>query len=373
MRAAKLIYDVPEKNADLYYACGFKAPDPFLFIEHRGRKTMVMSDLEIDRARREARVDRVLSINPFAERARKHKAGASLPEMIREVLREMRVARIAVPRTTPFALVDALRATGCRVEAGDQPFYPERYRKSPAELNLIAQAQRAVFAAMAMSRDVLAGSRIKGRHLLYRGKLLTSERLRTMINVFLLERGFQATDTIVACGSHAIDPHDVGSGPLLANQAVIVDIFPRSIESYYCGDATRTFCRGRASEALREMYATVLKAQKLGIGMVREGINGRTIHEAIHALFAKSGYRTGVRDGRNEGFFHGTGHGIGLEVHEEPARITSRDYRLARGNVFSVEPGLYYSGIGGVRIEDLVVVRPKGCEVIGGFPKQLEL
>ena len=373
MRAAKLIYDVPEKNADLYYACGFKAPDPFLFIEHRGIKTMVMSDLEIDRARREAAVDRVLSMNPFNERARKKSKDAGLAEMVREVLRELKVKSIAVPRTTPFALVDALRAKGCRVEAGAQPFYPERYQKSAAELRLIAEAQRTVFAAMALSRDVLSASRIKGRNLVHRGKTLTSERLRTMINVFLLERGFQATDTIVSCGSHAIDPHDIGSGPLLANQAVIVDIFPRSIESYYCGDATRTFCRGRASEALKRMYATVLEAQKLGIGMVREGINGRTIHEAIHALFAKRGYKTGVRNGRNEGFFHGTGHGIGLEVHEEPARITARDYRLVRGNVFSVEPGLYYSGIGGVRIEDLVVVRPKGCEVISGFPKQLEI
>ncbi len=373
MRAAKLIYDVPEKNADLYYACGFKAPDPFLFIEHRGKKTIVMSDLEIDRARREARVDRVLSINPFSELARKKSPGAGLPEMIREVLRELKVTRVAVPRTTPFALVDALRAKGVRVEAGEQPFYPERFSKSAAELRCIAQAQRAVFGAMAMSRDVLAASRIKGRRLSYRGTTLTSERLRTMINVFLLERGFQATDTIVACGSHAIDPHDVGSGPLLAHQAVIVDIFPRSIESYYCGDATRTFCRGRASEALKKLYATVLHAQKLGIGMVREGVNGRKIHEAIHAFFAKQGYRTGVRNGRNEGFFHGTGHGIGLEVHEEPARITARDYTLRRGNVFSVEPGLYYSGIGGVRIEDLVVVRPKGCEVIGGFPRRLEI
>jgi len=238
---------------------------------------------------------------------------------------------------------------------------------------MILESQRALFLAMRMAQGVLAKSRIKGRRLVFEGRTLTSERLRTMINVFLLERGYSSTDTIVSCGRHAVDPHDKGSGPLAPHSSIIVDIFPRSLTTYYFGDATRTFCRGRAPDALKRMYFAVKSAQELGIGMVREGVNGRRIHEAIHRFFDEVGYPTRVRGGRNEGFFHGTGHGIGLEVHEEPARITAADYVLKRGNVMSVEPGLYYPGVGGVRIEDLVHVTKSGCEVLGKFPKRLEI
>ena len=128
---------------------------------------------------------------------------------------------------------------------------------------------------MRLARDVLAVSKIKSNRLSYKGKVLTSDRLRTMINVFLLEKGYAADDTIVASGSHAIDPHDIGSGPLYPHQSIIVDIFPKSINTGYCGDATRTFCRGRAPDALKKMYATVKKGQELGVSMVKAGVNGR--------------------------------------------------------------------------------------------------
>lgn len=374
MVQARFICDVPEKNADLYYATRFRAHDPFIYFELRGKKYLVLNDLEIDRARREADVDEVLSINPFVERASQKMRVPGQAEVIHEIFSERRVRRLIVPRETSFALVDALRKKGYRIEAGEHPLYPERLIKTAAELNLIRKTQGAVFAAIALARDVLKASRIAaGRRLVYRGQPLTSERLRRMIDVFLYERGYEASGTIVSGGRHAIDPHDIGSGPLRAHEAIIIDVFPRSATTCYYGDATRTFCKGRAPEALSRLFAAVQGAQEYAMTRIRAGVNGRAIHESVHRFFEAKGYATGEQGGRRQGFFHGTGHSIGLEIHEEPARITSRDYLLRAGNVMSCEPGLYYVGIGGVRIEDLVRVTRTGCEVLGRFPKHLEV
>lgn len=373
MATAHFIYDVPERNADLYYATHFRAPDAFIFFESRGKKYVVMSDLELDRARREATVDMVLPLRKYSERAEKKSKKYDTTDVILEVLADHCIKKLVAPQNTPFAIVDGLRRRGIKIKAGSHPFYPERLVKKAKERHYILKSQRTVFAAMKLAHDVLHTSRIKGNHLIYRGVSLSSERLRTMINTFLLEREMVASDTIVACGRHALDPHDTGSGYLAPHQSIVVDIFPRSNETLYYGDATRTFCKGCASDALRKMYRTVKEGQVLGIKLTRAGINGRKIHEAIVALFKREGYETGEKGGRRQGFIHGTGHGIGLEIHEEPVRIRPADYTLKTGNVVSIEPGLYYKGIGGVRIEDLVFVTKTGCEILSGFPKQLEV
>ena len=373
MAKAQFIYDSPEKNADLYYATRFWAPDPLLFFKYRGRKFLVAKDLEIDRARRQAQVDRVLSWSEYTARAERKKKQPRPVDIMHEVFIDHGIRHVVAPGDTSFTLVDALRKKGYRVEVGPSPFFPRRLVKSAQELKNIRASQKTVFAAMRMAHDVLAVSRIKGNRLIYRQGQLTSERLRTMINVFLLERGFVAADTIVACGRHAVDPHDVGSGSLMPHKSIIIDVFPKSTKTYYYGDATRTFCRGRAPDALKKMYAVVRRGQRLGIEMVRAGINGRKIHNAILKFFEGKGYPTGEKRGRQQGFFHGTGHGIGLELHEGPTCIHRTPYILRAGNVLSVEPGLYYSNIGGVRIEDLIVVTRRGCEILGNFPRQLEI
>jgi Xaa-Pro aminopeptidase len=373
MGVAKMIYDISEKNADLFYISGFRAPDAFLFFETHGKKYMVMTDLEIDRAKKESRVDRVLSINTYVKLAEKHVKRANRADVIHEVLKERKVRKLIVPGDTSFVLVDALRKKGYKITSGPNPFYEERLTKSKEELRDIETTQRAVFAAMGLARDVLKTSRIKGSRLIYRGKTLTSEMLKTIIQVFLLEHGFTASDTIVACGRHAIDPHDHGAGPLTPHASIIIDMYPHSNKTFYFGDATRTFCRGRAPDKLREMYDIVREAQAMGIKMVRAGVNGKKIHTSIQKFFEAKGYPTGIERGRNQGFFHGTGHGVGLEIHEEPVRINQRNFILKKGHVVSVEPGLYYSDIGGVRIEDLVHVTGAGCEVLAKFPKQLEI
>ncbi|MFH1829387.1 MAG: M24 family metallopeptidase, partial [Pseudomonadota bacterium] len=269
MTVAQLIYDISEKNADLYYSTRFRAPDAFIYFKLRGEKYALMTDLEIDRAKTESIIDHVLSINPYIERAQKHTKKPTLADVIHEALKEKRVKKLVVPKETSFALVDVLRKKGYSIKSGPNPFYEERLLKTKEEVRYIEASQRAVYAAMGMAHDVLKASRIKGRRLIYRGNTLTSEMLRTMIEVFLLERGFSVSQTIVACGKHAIDPHERGSGPLMPHTSIIIDIYPHSNKTFYFGDATRTFCRGRAPDKLKEMYGIVKEAQAMGVAMVK--------------------------------------------------------------------------------------------------------
>jgi Xaa-Pro aminopeptidase len=190
--------------------------------------------------------------------------------------------------------------------------------------------------------------------------------------VKLMESDCIAQHTIVACGDDACGPHNEGSGPFRAHEPIVMDVFPKSSKTGYYADITRTVVRGKPSDALKRVYETVLQGQELGLGMVKAGASGKAIHTAINDLFEHAGYHTGVINERVQGFFHGTGHGVGLEIHEPP-RISRLDDTLQPGHVVTVEPGLYYLGVGGVRIEDTVLVTSDGYENLTSFPKDFEV
>jgi Xaa-Pro aminopeptidase len=136
---------------------------------------------------------------------------------------------------------------------------------------------------------------------------------------------------------------------------------------------TRTFVRGRAPDRLRTAYEAVAAAQDLAIGRIRDGADPAAIHEAILSLFRDRGFETGQRGGRMGGFFHGTGHGLGLDIHEAPTfGLRSRE-PLRAGHVVTVEPGLYYRGMGGVRLEDVVVVQRRSARNLVTFERELEI
>ena len=157
-----------------------------------------------------------------------------------------------------------------------------------------------------------------------------------------------------------------------AHQTIILDIFPRDTKTGYWGDITRTVVRGRASEKVKDIYATIAKAQDIAFEKLRPGINGREVHDAICTLFKQRGFKTGRKNGRMQGFFHGTGHGLGLDIHESP-RVSAVDATMKAGFVVTVEPGLYYPGVGGVRLEDVAVIGARGTKNLTRFPKFLEV
>jgi Xaa-Pro aminopeptidase len=359
----------------MLYAVGMFVPDPFIYLRLRGQSCVIMKDLEVDRARREAKHCRVLAFTDWQRKLRAMGSRrAGFAEVIQLVLRERRIRSVLVPENFPLALALDLKRLGVRIGVRNGTFFPERERKSPAEVKKISTALKMAEAGMAEGVQALRSAKIaKNLQLVYRGATLTSEKLRAIIDTAVLQSGGLASHTIVAGGRQGCDPHETGYGPLRANEPIILDIFPRSQSTGYFGDITRTVVRGRAGEAVRKLYDTVRRGQMLAFKKVRASVPTAEIHKAVQTFFAAEGYSTGRQAGRMEGFFHGTGHSLGLEIHEAPGMGALSPGVLEAGNVVTVEPGLYYREIGGVRLEDVAVVTKSDPRNLTRFGKVLEI
>src|SRR5215210_142797 len=378
-----LVIGAPEHDAAAYHLSGFLAPDPVIYLRAAGKGYLAVSSMEYGRAKRDARVDEVLSFDELEviSLARELKSGGrALAAAAADLLERLGAIHspVAVPPDLGVVYADELRARGLRVTPDARLFANMRRAKSAEEISYIEKTQRAVEEACALGVRILeeAGITDDGT-LLYGDEPLTSERLRSEIDVELLRRGCAAEGTIAAGGAQAADPHERGHGPLRAGEPLILDIFPVDKASRYYADMTRTFVKGEPSEELQQMYDAVLESQEAALAMIRAGVNGRDVHKRVSDVLHEAGYKTLVHDQEpgeplQEGFIHGTGHGVGLEIHEAP-RVSTADEKLVPGDVVTVEPGLYYPGIGGVRIEDLVVVTEDGCRNLTSVPKEFRL
>ena len=371
----KLIVATSENDANLLYATRFFAPDAFILLIHRGRKLLVMSDLEIDRARQQAEVHSVLSRSKLERRL--EKLGEKMPDtasVLCLLLSERRIRSVSVPEDFPVGLAEKLRAKSIRLHVTPSPFFEQRECKRADEIRHIERALRAADAGMEAGIEMIRQSRVHASGtLLWNGSRLTAEDVKQRVSATILDRGCVAAHTIVACGDQGCDPHNEGSGPLKAHQSIILDIFPRSQSSGYWGDITRTVVKGKASERLKAIFQAVKHGQEIALKQIKAGVNGSAVHQSVQDYFKQAGFKTGRRNGRMEGFFHGTGHGVGLEIHEAPRLSSRANGRLRAGQVVTVEPGLYYPGLGAVRLEDLVVVTSTSSRNLTKFPKYLEL
>ncbi len=366
---ALLLVGDSERNADLLWATGFRAPDPFAYVATAESAWVVVKDLELDRAREQVRGAEVLAASRYeAPGDGSTAAGGQLGE----ILRSLDLRRLLVPSDFPVRTADELRASGFALTISEAPLFPQRAIKSPEEVAAIAQAQEGAERAMEAALAMIGESAIQDDLLVGPGGPLTSEVVRRRIHHVLLDCDCHGEHTIVAGGEQAIDPHQTGHGPLPAHRPIIIDIFPRHSVSGYYGDITRTVVRGRESGPAQRLYETVAAAQQGALESIRDGVDGAEVHAGVTRRFTADGYESGQIDGRMQGFFHGTGHGLGLQIHEAPY-IARSACRLTAGQVVTVEPGLYYAGVGGVRIEDLVVVEEAGCRNLTTFPKSLSL
>jgi Xaa-Pro aminopeptidase len=371
-RLPRLIFASSEESADLLYATKFSVPDPVLFLRQNGKTTILLSDLEVDRGKKEAKVDEVIALSSVEHLLQKGRKGKPpIEKTIAFFLRQRRVRKAAVPYNFPVGLANGLAKEGISVVPVAGLFWSEREYKTEGELQLIRRAIRITEIGLARGMEVLQAAEIKsGKRLVWAGKALTSEKLRAEIDTAILQAGGTPTGTIVAGGEQACDPHDRGSGPLKADSLIILDVFPRDARSGYYGDLTRTVVRGKANEAQRQLWWTVYEAQKLALRKIRAGGSGGSLQAEVAEFFRQQGYPAEIRDGRWVGFFHGLGHGFGLAIHEQP-RIAKTNFKT--GQVLTVEPGLYFPGVGGVRIEDDGVVTENGFKVLSKFEKQLEV
>lgn len=371
-KATRLIVAASESDPDMLYATRFFAPDAFIFLEERGKRTLVLSDLEIDRARKQARADEFVSYSALEREVQgKKKKAPAYEKVLSHFLRKRGVRSAMVPASFPLGFAQELAASKIRLRATNGLFWPEREAKTEEELKLMRRALQITETGMTRAIEVLSASKTRaGNKLTWSGKALTSEILRAEIDSAILRAGGLPANTIVAGGDQACDPHERGSGPLKANSLIILDIFPRDAKSGYFGDMTRTVVRGRASEEQRRLWETVREGQALALGKMKPGVDGLRLHNEVKQFFTERGFATEVRQGRQVGFFHGTGHGLGLEIHEFP-RFQKTVFKP--GQVLTVEPGLYYPGLGGARIEDVVVVTKSGMRILSRFEKRLEI
>ncbi|CAA9226637.1 MAG: Xaa-Pro aminopeptidase [uncultured Chthoniobacterales bacterium] len=368
----RLIVAASDTDADMLYATRMFVPDPFIFLEQNGKRTVVLSDLEIDRARKQAQADEIL---PYAEFERevqgKDKKAPAYEKVLVHFLQKRGVKSALVPANFQLGYAKELERHDIQLQTTNGLFWPEREAKTEDELRLMRRALSITEKGMARAMEVLAACKARrSKKLDWFGRVLTSEILRAEIDSAILRAGGLPANTIVAGGDQACDPHERGSGPLSADSLIILDIFPRDATSGYYGDMTRTVVRGRASEEQRRLWETVKEGQALGLKRMKPGVDGLAIHNEIKQLFTDRGFPTEVRDGRQVGFFHGTGHGLGLEIHEHP-RLQKTV--LKPGQVLTVEPGLYYPGLGGVRIEDVAAVTDDGIRLLSRFEKRLEI
>jgi Xaa-Pro aminopeptidase len=282
-----------------------------------------------------------------------------------------------VPSSFPVALADYLRSKGVSVTPDPERLELRRRQKDDRQLVAIRLAQRATEAAFTAARELLGSASPGPDGLALDGRTVTCEMVRQTIVETLREHGCEGEPPLVGAGPRGALVHDLGSGPIHPGEPVIIDIFPRHSASRYHADMTRTFCWGEATERLRAMHATILEALKRSTDAIAAGVPGRVPWEVACDVIEAAGFRTvrGLKEGESleEDFFHGLGHGVGIEVHEQPFLGQGNNAELLVGDVVTIEPGVYRKDFGGVRLEDLVVVREGGSELLTEYDYELEI
>jgi Xaa-Pro aminopeptidase len=366
---------------DIYHVTGFLAPDPLVVLDREGELILLTNSLEEGRARKQSRATKIENVDDYGSRelrAAMHPITDATATVIERFLAAHDARRVRVPQFFPLALADRLRAKGIELTVAED-LEARRRAKRDDEVEAVEATQRATEESWQLGVDAIVRSHVRSDGALeVDGAALTAERVRAIVEGALLERGCVAESTIIAPGKQAADPHMIGSGPLHAGEPVVMDIFPQHKETRYYADMSRTVSKGVPAPELVKMYEVVRRAQDAGIKALRPGITGREVHELVEDLIFAAGYDT-LRAGQKHrpddpvtrGFIHGTGHGVGLEIHEAPSIGRTGTVPLMVGDVVTVEPGIYDPDIGGVRLEDMLVITPRGSRNLTRAPRQL--
>ncbi len=381
MKSAILMYGSTDRNKDMFYSTKFYTPSPFVLVIINDYKYIIVNRADYTEAKRNAQVNEVLVFDDFLSPksyTESEKKKGSVPsrlgyasEVVYSFFRDRGVGQVFVQPEFPFRMAQFLKWSGIAVKIDESmPFFKQRLVKTEDELRFIKQAIAAAEDVFGKVVHILRNAEVHRDILHNAGVPITSEFLRKFISLRLYENDFIANHPIVSCGFDTASPHKEGSGPIRSDQPILVDIFPRSLKTGYFADMTRTFVRGKPSADVKKIHNAVLEAQDKIFSMIKEDVKVSSLYAAALDVFKSYGFKTD--DEKNFGFIHSLGHGIGLDVHEPP-NLSENDAVLKAGNVITVEPGLYYPTIGGVRIEDVVLVKHNSCEVLSGFPRDLEL
>jgi len=376
---------VPTLNASLYRRIRFLVGDPVALLEIPDVQGIVMStlilrDIEIDRARLKADAQSFYSPKDFTpEGGLSGDRELATAQAAAECLRRSGVTSVTVDRSLPMIFVEILRRQGIEIVCDQDWGILDRRQKDSREIQAIARAQEVTEIVMRRACEMVGNAEVVSEgntpgQLISGSELLTSQLLRTKIDQWLLEFGFSNPESIVACGPQGGDCHEHGSGPLVTGQPIIIDIFPRDKSTLYNGDCTRTVVHGHVSPTLEKMHAAVVAAKAAATDAVRPGVTGHAVHEVTASVMKQHGYEMRLPTESDPSDFtamtHGTGHGLGLEVHEAPL-LAENGVAILEGDVLTIEPGLYCKSLGGIRVEDMIVVTTDGCRNLNQLPQGL--
>ncbi len=357
------------RSAELRHEIGEPIMDPIGFVEHDGRRIVIAGSLEEPTlTKREDVVDEFINWHHLG--VEELIADRSFPielldaELARRALKQLGVDKVVVPANFGVLFADYLRDRGIEVVVDEQAWTERRRRKTPWEIEGIERAQRAAETAMLTAARMLREAEpTNGGRLRFEGEILTAELIREAMTADLLSQGTECEEILIHSGDACLSGHDVGTGPILPHTSCIIDCFPRDRRTSVYSDMTRTFVPGRPSDELAKLHAACREALAIALAAVKPGADD--VHQKVATFFAELGYPTKDThkgdDPLVEGFSHSLGHGVGLQVHEKPW-VGRRPDPLVEGDVIAIEPGLYFAGVGGVRLEDTVLVTTDGPE-----------
>lgn len=371
---------IPALNAALYHRIRFLVGDPTGYIELNDRgKTksiLILRDIEMGRAKQHAKADEVYCPADFSpEGGLSGDRATATAQALAECLKRHEVTEAVVDRTLPYIYAHEMQLAGIALCYDADLGVAQRRVKDEQEIAWLAEAQGVTEEVMLRACELVANAKANREGVLqYENKALTADRVRYEIDVYLLSKGYSTPTSIVAPGACGADCHEIGHGEIYTGQPVIIDIFPLNKKTLYNGDCTRTVVHGEVPQRVQAMHKAVVEAKAAATSVVRPGVTGEDVHRATMGVIEKHGFAMGLPKGNVEKGYcamtHGTGHGIGLEVHEPPL-LDMKGGALVKGDALTIEPGLYEEGLGGVRVEDMVVVTEDGCINFNKLPETL--
>jgi Xaa-Pro aminopeptidase len=381
--------DATVGNPDLRYVVGTPLARGGIYVKRRSHDpTLIVSNIDVG----SARLGRVRNIHTYSDYGFERLSGRYERDEARARFYEKIMRDTGATGPTVLAgrnetsnsllLIDSLRKKGIKLVGEKSPTILEvaRETKDRGEIEKLREMGEKTSRVVEKTIRFLSKAKVRGSRVTSKSKPLTVHAVKRVINGLLAEEGIIAPeDTIFAAGRKSSDPHYDGKpGDLVRpGEPIVFDIFPSEPDGYW-HDCTRTYAFSSPGKRVKEMYDAVLEAQTSALDMVREQVPCSEMMIKVCELFEKKGYPTarllakGNKEARVRGFMHGLGHGVGLTIGERPYLSLYGKERLRKNSVVTIEPGLYDPKVGGVRIEDIVVVGSPP-ENLTHLPKDLQI
>lgn len=351
---------------NMKYLAEVTVSDPMYIIVSEEKTIAFVADLEIDKIQSEGSVDEVISMNKYADGADVRGDLSREIKSLQSYLDSKEVSDIAVGPYFPslgFKLLN--QSFNCTVLDVD-PVMQSRQIKTEAEIDQIQDAQKQTEQVMKSVKELFQKTKVVNSEVHLNGDPLTYEYVQEYIREQVPECSFPE-GLIVATYPNPAHLHGSSEGTIPAHKLIMVDIYPQFPSGYF-GDMTRTFVVGEPDEKAIEMHKAICEAKETVINALQDGVVGDTLHTLAMDTLEEYGFETTDQ----EGFIHSTGHSIGLELHEPP-RIASGSPEMKSGMVLTIEPGLYYRDVGGMRTEDMVVVTDSDCKNLNMMDDSLQV